>query len=83
MTISEKTVVPISLLVVLAPLFYWITTTATATARNSTDIETIRIERAELQRDISAIRADLMGISAKVDIIRDYIVETPKRVREK
>lgn len=90
--LSQRTLIPVSFLICVAPLFYWLTTVAHTTTQNEKDIESIVAERTEFQRGIgirldeqyrqlSSVQADVAGIDAKLSILVDYFRQRPPPVR--
>jgi hypothetical protein len=66
-TITEKTFIPISLLIVIIGVVVWITTVSGKTDANTKDISDIKIGQQEYNKDLHEINTRLSRIEGKLD----------------
>ncbi len=89
---SQKTLIPMSFIVCIAPFVYWLTTVANLTEQNYREISYMKQQRTEFDDKVSrkmddqnkmlyAVHSDVSAIDAKVSILVDYFRAGPSASR--
>jgi hypothetical protein len=84
--LSQRTLIPASMIIAVAPLFWWLTSVAHSASQNEKDIAEIAASNVEFQRGLasklddqgrmlSGLQADVAAIDAKAAILVDYVRE--------